>query len=186
MNDLEAVEGVLKQLAARMKCSQAQVAKAIRRLDNERRGHVSATTGRERDREITALVNAGGFTVREFVKRKLLLLNLPDDLKALVRRGALQPTKALILMKLEDQEQREAMTRRVLLERLSVRATLELLGGLVSPATTASDDQEHRWLALEVSRALGARVELEAYRLVIHHDGGEGLTAILERLGVEL
>jgi ParB-like chromosome segregation protein Spo0J len=186
MNDLLAVEAVLRQLASSMKCSKPQAARAIRRLDNERRGHVQATTGRERAREITALVNAAGFTVREFVSRKLPLLALPDELRDLVRRGSLAPTKALALARVEDELEREALTKRTLLEKLSVKAIRGASNTPVSPPLSSSVADEYRWLSLEATRALGTRVEIDAERVVIHHDGGEGLSVLLEQLGIEV
>ena len=184
MDVIARVEGVLRQVAASTGGTKREAARLIRRIDNERRGHVQKSVGRAREREIISLVNAGGWTVREFVARKLPLLELPEDLKGLVKRGALAPTKALELRRIADPELRKARAFEVIEHRISLR---ELRGHPVPKRAPASSPQaELDWIALEVARSLGLRVTLSPTSVRIEYGDGEQLTGLLERLGVEL
>lgn len=184
MDVISRVEGVLRQVAASTGGTKREAARLIRHLDNERRGHVQHSVGRAREREIVSLVNAAGWTVREFVERKLPLLELPEDLKGLVKRGVLAPTKALVLRKIADPEARKARAYEVIGGRISLR---ELRGHPTPKHTPASSQQaELDWIALEVARTLGVRVRISEKELRIEYGEGEQLAGLLERLGVEL
>ena len=184
MDVIARVDGVLREVANLTRGSRRDAAKLIRRIDNERRGHVPKTTGRGREREVVGIVNAAGWTVREFVERKLPLLELPEDLKGLVRRGVLAPTKALILKKIADPVVRKARAHEVIAGRVSVK---ELRGNPTSNRTSASSLQaDLDWIALEVTRSLGLRVRLSLTELRVEYSDADQLSNLLERLGIEL
>ena len=107
-DEITHVNGVLAELARGLNCTRAEAGKAVRRLHNEKRGLVKLKTGPARAKQIIGIVNAGGWTLREFVHRKLPLLEMPEDLKELVKRGLLKPTKAFELRKIEDEETRKS------------------------------------------------------------------------------
>ena len=184
MDVISRVEDVLREVATSIDGTKREAARLIRRIDNEHRGHVTKSVGRSREREIVGLVNAGGWTVKEFVKRKLPLLELPEDLKGLVKRGMLAPTKALELRKIADPELRKTRAYEVIQRRTSVR---ELRGDLTPNVAPASSQlAELDWIALEVARALGLRVRLSPGEIRIEYGDGDQLAGLLERLGVEL
>ena len=184
MDVIARVDNVLRDVARSTEGTKREAARLIRRIDNERRGHVRASVGRSRQREVVGLVNAAGWTVREFVERKLPLLELPEDLKGLVKRGLLAPTKALELRKIADGDVRKARAYEVIGKRISLR---ELRGDLTPRATPASSQQaELDWIALEVARVLGLRVRLSPGEIRIEYGDGDQLAGLLERFGVEL
>ncbi len=184
MDVIARVDGVLREVARSTDGTKREAARLIRRIDNERRGHVRISVGRSRQREVVSLVNAAGWTVREFVERKLPLLELPEDLKALVKRGVLAPTKALELRKIADGEVRKAQAFEVIEKRISLRELRGHLTPKVAPASSQQADLD--WIALEVSRALGLRVRLSPTEIRIEYGDGDQLAGLLERLGVEL
>jgi hypothetical protein len=184
VNLITRVDGVLREVARLTHGSRRDAAKLIRRLDNERRGHVPRGVGREREREVAGILGAAGWTVREFVERKLPLLELPDDLKGLVRRGLLAPTKALMLRRIADPVQRKARAHEVIAKGITVK---ELRGDPTPGRAPAPGSQaDLNWIALEASRVLGTRVTITGDRVSIAYADGDGLNMILEKLGVEL
>ena len=115
------------------------------------------------------------------------LLELPEDLKDLVKRGLLEPTKALELRKIPDEAERKARAYAVIQGRLSLKEIRRVSSPLPGSAVAASDSSlelELRQISLEASRVLGMRVEISSTQVRIDWSDVEGLNAILERLGV--
>ncbi len=109
---------------------------------------------------------------------------MPEDLKGLVKRGALAPTKSLVLCKITNPDRRKARAFEVIGSRISLR---ELRGhGTPKNAPASSQQAELDWIALEVARALGLRVRLSPTALCIEYGAGEQLSEVLERIGVSL
>ncbi len=186
MDPLERVEFVLAAVSRALGVSEREAARMIRRIDNERRGHVQGRTGRDRAREITSLVNAGGWSVGEFVERKLPLLGLPEDLRSLVRRGRLAPTKALVLGRIAEAEHRRAKTQEVISRRISLRTLRESAHAKMKFAGQEELQGEFDWIARELTRHLGLRVRLSPTDVRIEYSEPEQLSGLLERLGLEL
>ena len=186
-DEIARVNGVLAELARGLNCTRAEAGKAVRRLHNEKRGLVKVKTGPARAKQIVGIVNAGGWTLREFVHRKLPLLELPEDLKDLVKRGLLEPTKALELRKIADEESRKARAFEVIGKRISLS---EMRQGSSPPpgspvtASGSSLDTDLRQLSLAASRQLATRVVITRDEVRIAWADGDGLNRLLERLGV--
>ncbi len=186
-DEIARVNGVLAELARGLNCTRAEAGKAVRRLHNEKRGLVKVKTGPARAKQIVGIVNAGGWTLREFVHRKLPLLELPEDLKDLVKRGLLEPTKALELRKIADEESRKARAFEVIGKRISLS---EMRQGSSPPpgspvtASGSSLDTDLRQLSLAASRQLATRVVITRDEVRIAWADGDGLNWLLERLGV--
>jgi DNA-binding MarR family transcriptional regulator len=186
-NEITRVNSILAELARGLNCTRAEAGKAVRRLHNEKRGLVKVKTGPARARQITGIVNAGGWTLREFVHRKLPLLELPEDLKELVKRGLLEPTKSLELRKIGDEESRKARAFEVIGKRISLRELRQVSPsppGSPETASGSSLDAELRQIGLEASRQLGTRVVITRGEVRIAWVDGEGLNGLLERLGI--
>jgi DNA-binding MarR family transcriptional regulator len=186
-DEISRVNGVLAELARGLSCTRAEAGKAVRRLHNERRGLVKIKTGPARARQITGIVNAGGWTLREFVHRKLPLLELPEDLKDLVKRGLLEPTKALELRKINDEESRKARAFEVIGQRISLRELRQASSPPPGSPVTASDSSlaiDLARISLEVSRQLGTRVVVTRGEVRIAWTDGDGLNRLLEQLGI--
>ena len=186
-DEIARVNGVLAELARGLNYTRAEAGKAVRRLHNEKRGLVKVKTGPARAKQIVGIVNAGGWTLREFVHRKLPLLELPEDLKDLVKRGLLEPTKALELRKIADEESRKARAFEVIGKRISLS---EMRQGSSPPpgspvtASGSSLDTDLRQLSLAASRQLATRVVITRDEVRIAWADGDGLNWLLERLGV--
>jgi ParB family transcriptional regulator, chromosome partitioning protein len=188
-DEIARVNGVIAELARGLNCTRAEAGKAVRRLHNEKRGLVKVKTGPARARQILGIINAGGWTLREFVHRKLPLLELPDDLKDLVKRGVLEPTKALELRKIEDEETRKARAFEVIGKRISLRDMRQVSPPPPGSPVTVADsslESELRQLSLEASRQLGTRVVITRDEVQIAWVDGDGLNGLLEQLGISV
>ncbi|WP_225913862.1 ParB/RepB/Spo0J family partition protein [Leptolyngbya ohadii] len=69
----------------------------------------------------------GLMTWRSFVKNRLPLLRLPDDVLALVRSGKLEYTKAKAIAQVKEQEARTAVLERAIVENWSLQQIKEHL-----------------------------------------------------------
>jgi hypothetical protein len=182
-DEISAVNEVLLELGKSLNCTRKEAARAVTRLDNERRGHIKTVTGPARARQIERVINSGGWTVRGFVQRKLPLLEMSDGLKDLVKRGFLHPSKALILRSIADPVVQLERAHEVILKKISLK---ELEGRARSPlpARDGSLEAELQELSRDASRQLATRVTITPDEIRVTYADGEQLTDWLEKLGV--
>jgi len=136
---------------------------------------------------------------RSTVANYLRLLDLCDDVQALVRSGALSFGHAKVLAGLAGKEEvQRALARRVVREGLSVRALEHAVAGLEgqSPgkAEAAGPSRAAYILELErqLSQAVGTKVVVRpgrgkhVGRIIIHYYSLEDFDRIVEALGAEI
>jgi hypothetical protein len=190
MDEISAVNTVLLEVAKTLNCTKREAARAITRLDNERRGHIKTVTGPARARQIERIINAGGWTVRGFVQRKLPLLEMSDGLKDLVKRGFLHPSKALILRSIADPVVQLERAHQVILNKISLKeleGRAQHAGDRIKtplPARDGSLESELQELARDASRQLATRVTITRDEIRVAYADGDQLSDWLERLGV--
>ncbi len=129
---------------------------------------------------------------RSTVANALRLLRLPDDVRDLVRGGALDMGHARAILGLEDAGQIRKVAQRAVREGLSVRATealVRLLGmkGKRRPQPTA-ETPGIRALANRLQRRLGARVRVVpksavSGKLEVEYTSLDELDGILAKIG---
>ena len=130
---------------------------------------------------------------RSTVANALRLLKLPPDVRDSVRDGQLEMGHARALLALEQPDAIRKAAKRVLEERLSVRAAealvRELMGLKKAPSTPPGDTPAIRDLTNKLQRRLGARCRVlpktqVAGRLEIEYTSLEELDGILGKIGV--
>ncbi|MGI9333842.1 MAG: ParB/RepB/Spo0J family partition protein [Gammaproteobacteria bacterium] len=128
---------------------------------------------------------------RVAVTNLLRLLDLNDDVRALVENGDLEMGHARALLALDGPQQSQA-ARRIVEQGLSARAAEALVKRLKSASDRAPQqpvkDPDIARLERELSEHTGARVELSKSRggrgkLTLHYSSLEQLDGLLERLG---
>ena len=121
LNPYEETVGVLALLSEDLGKPVEEVVGLLHRMQNEKRGKATQNVlGSPEARRVEEVFKAlGRMTWESFVKARLPLLSLPEDLKAALEEGAIPYTAALELKKVKDEA-----SRKVLLEE--ARAGLSL------------------------------------------------------------
>lgn len=108
LNPYEETLGVLELLSEDLGKSREEVVALLERMRKEKRGvaarNVSGSPEAERVEELFRLL--GRFSWESFVRARLPLLGLPEDLRAALEEGAIPYTAALELKKVRDLEAR--------------------------------------------------------------------------------
>jgi ParB family chromosome partitioning protein len=121
LNPVEETDAILGLLSARLKQPIQDVIVLLRRLYDRGRGR-SGNTGvsKEQERIIQAVFEATGrLTVSSFCTHRLPILTLPQDLLYAVRSGRLEYTKAKLLARVPQDDDRSALTVRAIEEGIS-------------------------------------------------------------------
>jgi ParB family chromosome partitioning protein len=138
---------------------------------------------------------------RASVANALRLLSLDAELQGYVAKNLISVGHAKVLLGVEDSPYRTLLSRRIIEEGLSVRATEKLAGAAkgASPqkdgarparrATSTKDAAAVASIEKKLTSHLGARVAVihtpKKGRIVIEYRGNEDLQRLLEKLGVE-
>lgn len=124
LNPLDEVEATLAILARAMGVGEGEV---VALLHAQRR-----TPDTEVVEQLDALFQQlGRGSWRSFAANKAGVLRFPPDLLELMRSGKLEYTRAAALSKVKDDQQRQALTQRALVEQLSVREIAAAAKGTV-------------------------------------------------------
>jgi ParB family chromosome partitioning protein len=120
------------------------------------------------------------------VSNRLRLLDLPDDVLALVERGALTEGHARAVLAVPDHEGRRRLARRIVQQGLSVRAAeraARWAGARTKPRKRAPVDPALAARARQaLERLTGAAVHVRESRIDIPFAGEDELEAIVEGL----
>ncbi|QFS52901.1 ParB/RepB/Spo0J family partition protein [Nostoc sphaeroides] len=108
LNPVEETEGTLQLLALRLGCETAQVSSVLYRMDNEAKGKITRNVSGNSEAEIVEKVFAelGKISWQSFVRTRLPLLKLPDDILSALRAGQIEYTKGKEIAKLTSKEER--------------------------------------------------------------------------------
>ena len=134
LNPVEEVEGVLQLLSIKLALSQAEVSKAIYNTTNRTTSDTTST------HNITANIQSClaelGINLLSFATNRLPLLNLPEDVLIALRQGQIEYTKARAIATIKDEQQRQALLKQAMSEKLSlsqIKSRIAALKGSLSP-----------------------------------------------------
>ncbi|MCL6569879.1 MAG: ParB/RepB/Spo0J family partition protein, partial [Meiothermus silvanus] len=115
LNPYEETLGVLALLEEELAKSREEVLALLHRMWNESRGKITRNvTGSSEALRVEEIFRAlGRMTWESFVRNRLPLLRLPEDLQAALEEGTLPYTAALELKKVGDQKTRTRLLREV-------------------------------------------------------------------------
>ena len=136
---------------------------------------------------------------RATVANALRLLSLDTEIQGYVSKGMLSVGHAKVLLGIVDAAQRTVLSRRVLEEGLSVRATEKLVQAKKAGTPVPSGAAGKKVPAIEAAAVAGIEKKLTSYlgarvalkhsgkrgKIVIDYTGNEDLQRILEKIGVE-
>jgi ParB family transcriptional regulator, chromosome partitioning protein len=124
LNPVEETEGILQLLALRLGGNVGDVTPLLYRMKNaadkndESRHNVMPNPEAQQVEEL--FTSLGLMTWESFVKNRLPLLNLPDDVLVELRQGKIAYTKAKAIARLKDETARQELLKAAITENLSL------------------------------------------------------------------
>ncbi|MBD2472373.1 ParB/RepB/Spo0J family partition protein [Nostoc sp. FACHB-145] len=111
LNPVEATEGILQLLSLQLGCDTASVTALLYRMENEAKGKITRNVSGNSEAETVekTFANLARMNWQSFVRTRLPLLKLPDDILEALRAGRIEYTKAKEIAKLESQEDRSEL-----------------------------------------------------------------------------
>ncbi|MGB6301971.1 MAG: ParB/RepB/Spo0J family partition protein [Rivularia sp. (in: cyanobacteria)] len=132
LNPLDETEGILQLLSIELKQEVSEVISFLHRMQNEAKGKLTQNVlGKEEKQPVEEVFNSlGTIGWQSFVTSRLPLLKLPDDVLKVLREGGLEYTKAMVIAKVKDKEQREKLLAEVKKQNLSLKEIKERIEAL--------------------------------------------------------
>ncbi len=141
LNPIEETEGILSLLSLKLEQSEEDVIHLLQHFDHLERGNLKEDSDSAHNvmgRKIIEEIFEGlGLTWQSFLKNRLPLLNLPDDVMEKLRKGQIAYTKAKAIAKLKDKEVRKDLLDEAIQQSLSLNQIKERIKEL-----TAQTEQE--------------------------------------------
>ena len=148
LNPLEETEGILSLLSLKLEKSEQEVIRLLQHLDHLERGNLKDNSdsahnvmGKEIVEEIFEKL---GLTWQSFLKNRLPLLNLPNDVLEKLRFGEIAYTKAKELAKLKEQEIRTSLLEQAIAQKLSLKQIQERIKELTAKSQEATISPQAR------------------------------------------
>lgn len=121
LNPIEETEGVLNLLSIRLELALPEVKSTLRRILNEDQGKVTSNvTSKTWLGEIETILMPLGIKWKSFVTNKLPLLDRPEEVLEAVRDGRLDYTKAKVIARVKDDQQRFILLEKAIIKELSL------------------------------------------------------------------
>jgi ParB family chromosome partitioning protein len=132
LNPVEETEGILQLIAIRENIAIDEVISRLYRMYNEIKGNVNSSNPNVRVNEFEHSVKAifdslGRMNWESFVKNKLPLLKLAEDVLEALRSGQIEYTKAKAIARLTDKETRKQLLEDAIVSSLSLSQIRELI-----------------------------------------------------------
>lgn len=109
LNPIEETEGILQLLALKLNYTIQDVTALLYRMANESKGNVNRNVTVSPEEEVVQQVfsSLGSMKWESFVRNRLPLRNLSEDVLAALREGKIAYTKAQVIARIEDSETRQ-------------------------------------------------------------------------------
>ena len=122
LNPLEETEGILSLLAFRLGCDLDSVVSKLYRMENEAKGKVTRHVSGNEETEAIEQVFAslGRMNWQSFVRTRLPLFKLPDDILDALRAGRIEYTKAIAIAQIKDEAERHRLLDDAIYDFLSL------------------------------------------------------------------
>jgi ParB family transcriptional regulator, chromosome partitioning protein len=123
LNPIEETEGILQLLAFRLKCSVAETSSLLYRMNNAAVGNVNHNVMISSE---AALVKAcfseiGIMGWESYIRNRLPLLKLPEDILECLRQGKIEYTKAKAIAQIKEKNARTNLLQEAIAQNLSLK-----------------------------------------------------------------
>jgi ParB family transcriptional regulator, chromosome partitioning protein len=146
LNPVEEAEGILKLVAQRLSKTIEESVSLLYKMKNHHEGAVRRTVSPNDDFQVIESVfsTVGRISWMSFVRTRLPLLKLPQDVLNVLHQGKLEYTKAIAIARVKDDKQRRTLLTGAIDDKLSLSQVKSLIA-----ETTASDQERASALASE-------------------------------------
>lgn len=137
LNPIDETEGMLELLCQSLNCDRDDVISLLNQASNAQRRNLELTDNITRQIKIVdqLFLSVGRINRESYRTNRLPLLNLPGDVLRVLRDGELEYTKAKVIAKLENEEQRQMLMERAVQEKMSLKQLKEKIKELQNDAT---------------------------------------------------
>ncbi len=132
LNPIEETEGVLQLLALQLEMTVQEVASLLYKMQNEVARNLNHNVVVQDNRLVVEEVFAtlGRWNWQSFVKHRIPLLNLPNEVLEALRQGKIAYTKAQAITRVKDTEERQALLNAAIAENLSLNQIKERIANI--------------------------------------------------------
>jgi ParB family chromosome partitioning protein len=146
LNAFEETKGILDLIAHELEISPDKAVSLLYRLHDESKGKVPHNVmGSPQNLAIeTVFDNIGTMSWESFIKNRLPLLKLPEDIKEVLSSGKIEYTKAKTIAKVKDEATRKSILEKTITENLSLVQIRQLVEDIIKSqknSTTQEDDE---------------------------------------------
>lgn len=141
LNPVEETEGILQLLSLHLETTIEEVISLLYRLSNESKGKVTRNvTGNEIVEQVEKLFNSiGTMSWSSFVRNRLPLLKLPQEIREALQSGKIAYTKASLIARVKDSKVRNSLLSETLKNSLSLSQIKERIEELQPNSDKPSD-----------------------------------------------
>lgn len=141
LNPLEETQSILQLLSVRLETPVESVITQLYKLQNEAKGKVTRNvTGKKIIEAIeTVFESIGKMNWQSFVRNRLPLLKLPDEILTALREGKIAYTKALVIAKVKDEQARATLLTETIEDNLSLSKIKERISELQPEKESVSE-----------------------------------------------
>lgn len=138
LNPVEETEGILQLLSIRLNMPVGEVPNLLYRMQHEAKGKVAQNVlGNEQGQAIiTVFEELGKLSWESFVSSRLPLLKLPAEILEALQAGKIAYTKAQLIARVKDKEQRQSLLEEAIAADLSLNEIKERVKALQPPTDT--------------------------------------------------
>ncbi len=141
LNPVEETEGILQLLSLHLETTQEEVISLLYRLSNESKGKVTRNvTGKETVERVEKIFDSiGRMSWSSFVRNRLPLLKLPQEIREALQSGKIAYTKASVIARVKDSKVRNSLLSETLKNNLSLSQIKERIEELQPNSDKPSD-----------------------------------------------
>ena len=146
LNPVEETEGILQLLSLHLEITVEEVISLLYRLSNESKGKVTRNvTGNETVEQVEKLFNSiGTMSWSSFVRNRLPLLKLPQEIREALQSGKIAYTKASLIARVKDSKVRNSLLSETIKNNLSLSQIKERIEELQPNSDKPSDPLSKR------------------------------------------
>ncbi|SRR5579883_1708805 len=150
LNPVDETEGVLDLLAINLDITTEEVISVLNSAANAKKRNLDLTenVSRQLEQIESVLAGLGKFNAESFRSSRLPLLNLPDNVLEALRSGKLEYTKARVIARVLDEQQRAFLLERIITENLSLSQIKQLIKDLQSASSMPDKTLSERYFDL--------------------------------------